>query len=110
METENPQGGPQTIEGKAVSRFNALTHGILRETLTEYEQGIEAELLDELNAEYAPKTTIEKMLLERIATAYVKLRRVAKAEREFMRSVLDPHIEVERMISGFEELEVTKLS
>lgn len=102
-----PQGGPQTETDKAVSKFNALTHGILRETLSEYEQGIEDGLLDDLEMEYRPTSTIEKMLLERIATTYVKLRRVAKAEREFMRSVLDPHIVVEKSIPGLEELQIT---
>jgi len=102
-----PQGGPQTETGKAVSKFNALTHGILRETLSEYEQGVEDGLLDDLETEYRPASTIERMLLERIATTYVKLRRVAKAEREFMRSVLDPHVVVTKSIPGFEVLQVT---
>ncbi len=94
-----PQGGPQTEAGIAVSKLNALSHGILRETLTEYEQGVEGGLLDDLEQEYQPTSTIEKMLLERIATSYVKLRRVAKAEKEFIQSVMDPHIVAEEPIS-----------
>ena len=82
-----------------MSKLNALTHGILRETLTEYEQGVEGGLLDDLEQEYQPTNTIERMLLERIATAYVKLRRVAKAEKEYIRSVMDPHIEAEESIN-----------
>lgn len=83
-------GGPQTDGGKAVARYNATRHGILRDTLTEYEQGVEAGILDELRAELSPRGVLENLLLERIAVHYVKLHRVAKAEREFVQSVLDP--------------------
>ncbi len=84
------QGGPQTDAGKTVSKFNALTHGILRDTLTEYERDEEADILDELHTDLSPRGVLENILLERIATNYVKLHRIAKAEREFVQSILDP--------------------
>ncbi len=100
-----PQGGPQTETGKAVSKFNALSHGILRETLTEYEQGIEFDILDELRAECAPHGVLENLLLERVVTNYIKLHRVAKAEREFVRSVLNPRKVVRRRTDVLGQLE-----
>lgn len=83
-------GGPQTEDGKAVSRLNALTHGMLREALTEYEQGVELTILEDLRREFSVEGALENILLERIAVHYLKLNRIAKAEREFIRSVLNP--------------------
>lgn len=94
-------GGPQTEEGKAVARYNAVTHGILRDTLTEYEQGVELGVLEDLRTEFHPKGALENLLLERIATHYVKLHRIAKAEREFVQSVLDPRKVVTKPRDGF---------
>lgn len=91
-EASLPKGGPITEEGKAISSMNAVTHGILRDSLSPYEEGLELDVLEKLQEEYAPRTTIERLLLERIATHCVKLHRVSKAEREFMLSVLDPHV------------------
>jgi hypothetical protein len=83
-------GGPRTEEGKATSCLNALTHGMLRDALTEYEQGVELTILDDLRREFFVEGALENILLERIAVHYVKLNRIAKAEREFIRSVLNP--------------------
>jgi len=88
---ENAQlGGVKTVEGKAVSRFNALTHGILRESITEYEQGFYTELLQDLSDHYQPKNIVENILIERIAICYLKLFRTGRAETEFMKASLKP--------------------
>ncbi len=100
-----PQGGPQTETGKAVSKFNALTHGILRDTLTEYERDEETGILDELHTELSPRGVLENILLERIATNYIKLHRIAKAEREFVLSVLNPRKVVRRRTDVLGQLE-----
>jgi hypothetical protein len=95
MEHEIPTaslGGPKTKSGKATSSMNAVTHGVLRETLTPYEDGLQLDVLEKLRQENPPSSTLEELLLERIATHYVKLHRVSKAEREYVQSVLDPHI------------------
>jgi hypothetical protein len=85
-------GGPKTEEGKAASSANAVTHGVLREMLTPYEEGMELDLLDKLRQENEPNSTLEELLLERIATHYVKLHRVSKAEREYIQSRLEPRV------------------
>jgi len=83
-------GGVKTQEGKAVVRFNALTHGILRHTLTAYEKDFYLEIYADLVKQYEPATIFEKILIERITVYYLKIFRVQKAETEYMKSTLDP--------------------
>lgn len=99
------EGGVKTEAGKAVTRFNAMTHGILRGTLTEYEEDAELGILDELRTEISPQGVLENLLLERIATHYVKLQRITKAEHEFVMSVLNPRKVVTKLREGFPNLE-----
>jgi hypothetical protein len=80
----------QSENGRDVSRWNAVDHGILKETLTPYEKEDEMAVVNDLAEELAPKTALETLLVERIATHFVKLKRVTRAEGEFIRSVLDP--------------------
>lgn len=87
------KGGVKTPEGKAVSKFNAVTHGILRQSVTEYEQEFYSSLLEDLITEYEPQGILEQILIERIALSYLKLSRAQKAETEFMKSKLDPRID-----------------
>ncbi len=105
MDNNEPQaphgGGPQTDEGKAATRYNATTHGMLRDTLTEYEKDAELGVLTELRVEFSPQNALENILLERIAVHYVKLNRITKAENEFVRSVLDPRVVVTKVKEGF---------
>ncbi len=85
-------GGVKTVEGKAITKFNAVKHGILRQSLTEYEKDLSPNLLDELVEQLTPIGILEIILLERIAFCYIRLFRVAKSEREFMESKLHPRI------------------
>ncbi len=105
-EQQTPHGGgPQTDEGRATTRYNAVTHGMLRDTLTEYEKDAELDVLTELRVEFSPQNALESILLERIAVHYVKLNRITKAENEFVRSVLDPRVVVTKTKEGFSGLE-----
>lgn len=83
-------GGVKTDEGKAVSKYNALKHGILKEVVSDYEQGIYDDILERLEDQFQPVGVLEKMLVDRIGIYYLKLYRAAKAENEFMRASLDP--------------------
>ncbi|MHB0856561.1 MAG: hypothetical protein ACYC5M_03205 [Anaerolineae bacterium] len=78
--------GPRTIEGKARSRWNALTHGALAHAVIppdlepfESRQAFNA-LLTALHEEFAPASAIEALLVERIATSYWRLARILQAE------------------------------
>jgi hypothetical protein len=77
-------------EDKAIPRFNAVKHGILRASITEYEQEFYAGILKDLEEDYQPQSVIEQILLERLAINYLKLFRVQKAETEFMKAHLNP--------------------
>lgn len=79
-------GGVKTPEGKAVSRYNALKHGILsQEVLLEDENGADLTVLGrKLRAELAPDTELELVLVDRITANVWRLRRVLQIEREMM--------------------------
>lgn len=105
---ENAQlGGVKTPEGKAITRFNAIQHGILRQSLTEYEKELYPSLLDELVEELKPVGILETILVERVALCYLRLFRVAKSEREFLQSKLHPRITrnpvIDDLIKGYGE-------
>lgn len=86
------RGGVKTPEGKAVSKFNAIKHGILTDLLTKWESEEATEIQDKLIAEYRPQTTTESILIERISIWYIRLRRSAKAEAEQLRKIFNPRV------------------
>lgn len=83
-------GGVKTEEGKAVSKYNALKHGILKQVVSDYERGFYEEITDRLDNQFKPVGILEKLLVDRIGICLLRLYRVAKAENEFVRSTLDP--------------------
>lgn len=84
------KGGVKTDEGKETSKYNALKHGILKETVSEYEQSFSKDVMERLNSQFQPVGVLEKILVDRIAVYCVRLFRGAKAENEYMQSVLNP--------------------
>ncbi len=94
------KGGVKTDEGKETSKYNALKHGILKETVSEYEQSFSKDVMERLNSQFQPVGVLEKILVDRIAVYYVRLFRGAKAENEYMQSVLNPRqVTVNELIS-----------
>lgn len=88
-------GGVKTDEGKVKVRFNAMKHGVWGRLISEYEGDIYESLFDELIDELKPVGVIEQIIVERIAVAYLRLYRIAKAENEFMQETVNP-----KFISG----------
>lgn len=82
-------GGVKTDTGKAVSRFNSQTHGIMRQTIAESErtdyEAISLNFIDKFN----PDDVIEKILVERLSLYYLKLLRIQKAESRYIKTVLN---------------------
>jgi hypothetical protein len=74
--------GPKTAEGKAASSRNALRHGLTARQLILFDETEEdfANFHDELRAAHAPADAAEAALVERIAIAHWRLRRVWRAE------------------------------
>ena len=74
--------GPKTPEGKAVSRGNALKHGLTAKTVL-----LPGETADEIQARadrwretYNPQGAAEEELVDQIALASLRLKRIAHAE------------------------------
>ena len=97
-------GGVKTSEGKEKSKLNALKHGILLTALTPYEETVSIDMLDKLNSNYEPVGVIENTIVERMAIVLIRLSRAVKAEREFMRTLLEPDVREE----FFSDLEIVK--
>ena len=83
-------GGVKTERGKAIVRFNARKHGILSSLISDYEKGIYDHYLNQLFEELQPATSLEEILVERIALYYLRLYRAGKAEKEYILTRLDP--------------------
>jgi hypothetical protein len=75
--------GPRTPEGKAVSRFNALTHGITAEhvVLPDEDPNEFAALKEDLYAELQPAGELEAMQADLFAAYAWRLRRAMRVEK-----------------------------
>jgi hypothetical protein len=76
------KGGVKTDEGKAVSKYNALKHGILSKQIL-FEGEDENELLaleKRLRAELSPSTEIELLLVDKIASNIWRLKRALTSD------------------------------
>ncbi len=80
------KGGVKTDEGKAISKYNAIKHGLLgKEVLLDDEDGTELVSLGrKLRTELAPDTELELVLVDRITANVWRLRRVMQIERQMM--------------------------
>lgn len=74
--------GPRTTKGKAVSRFNAVTHGLTsRDPVLPFENAEDfAAILAKLRGELRVEGALEELLLVRITSHLWRLARVLKIE------------------------------
>ena len=74
--------GPKTPKGKEAVRLNALKHGLLAQEvlLPGEDEAALKELGDRLTDELQPVGELENLLVERIITAYWRLRRLGRVE------------------------------
>ena len=82
-------GGPQTPEGKAITRYNAATHGIYSVTPVLPRVERESEWLAHragVFADLAPEGYMQEIFAERIALTTWRLRRLIRFEREQVRN------------------------
>jgi len=79
-------GGVKTEEGKAISRYNAIKHGLLSiEVLLDGEdEKILIEVGQRLRMELEPKTELELVLVDRITANVWRLKRVLRIERDII--------------------------
>ena len=73
--------GPKTDEGKAISSRNSTTHGLTaRRWLDANEQSLYDETIKNLIVDFDPQTSIEKILITKMAECLVRLMRIQKVE------------------------------
>ena len=77
------KGGVKTDEGKAVSRYNALKHGLLSEQvlINGEDDNTLLELEKRLRNELSPATEMELLLVDRIASNIWRLKRALSFEK-----------------------------
>jgi hypothetical protein len=75
--------GPRTVGGKTISRGNAVKHGILSSAVVA--EGEDASAFDVLHSglrdQFQPVTALEEQLVEKLAMAFWRNRRLAIAEK-----------------------------
>jgi len=80
------KGGVKTEAGKAISKYNALKHGVLSKEILldgEDEQPL-AELSKKLRADLKPQTELELLLVDRIVANTWRLKRALRGEKEMI--------------------------
>ncbi|VVB55113.1 Uncharacterised protein [uncultured archaeon] len=80
-------GGVKTGEGKNISKYNAIKHGILCQEILlegEDEQSL-IELGEKMRSELKPETEIELLLVDRIVANAWRLKRVLRGEKEMIK-------------------------
>jgi hypothetical protein len=80
------QGGVKTEQGKAISRLNALKHGLLTKEILLKDEN-ENDLIDlgkKIRSQLKPVNEIENILVERIVVNTWRLKRLLKAEKEMI--------------------------
>jgi len=74
-------GGPNTNKGKAISSRNSTTHGLTaRRWLNDEEQALFDETVEAFNNDFDPQTSIEKVLIVKMAECTVRLMRIQNTE------------------------------
>src|SRR6202521_1061365 len=83
--------GPRTAAGKAVSRFNALKHGIYAVHQIMFDEKPEdlAELAAEYHELYSPADSKERFLVDTLVHNEWRLRRMRRVEAELWQSASD---------------------
>ncbi|MBI4128117.1 MAG: hypothetical protein HY459_03530 [Parcubacteria group bacterium] len=83
---EKTSGGPRTDEGKAISKLNAVTHGLLtKAAVLEGEDSAALEALrSALHQELDPQGELESFLVERIVVDMWRFRRAVQTETNAM--------------------------
>lgn len=80
-DNKNKSGGPKTPEGKAVSKYNAVRHGILVKVLSGQEVAEANVIQNGLMSELKPKSLLEELLIETMAITYIRRQRIYQQEQ-----------------------------
>lgn len=95
--------GPKTEEGKAISSRNAMRHGIFGTDMAHGGEDPEAfdALVEALREDLKPVGALEHSLVDQIAIAFWRNKRLAKAERDVLNHKLEePQLKYESDLDG----------
>jgi hypothetical protein len=74
-------GGPKTDQGKTIASKNALTHGLTaKRWLNDDEKSFYEQCLAQLTEDFAPQSTIETLLIAKMAECTARLARTQQVE------------------------------
>lgn len=93
-------GGVKTPEGKAISSQNAKKHGIFANYQTAFDDMSFDEAYALLALEYGDDTLTRQFLISQLAILFIRLRRCARFENEFLREQLNPPRYEEKVIKA----------
>ena len=81
MANKSKGGGPKTDNGKAISSRNSITHGLAaKRWINDDEQDLFDAIVEALTKDFDPKTSIEKILISKLAECSVRLTRIQRVE------------------------------
>ena len=78
------KGGVKTDEGKAASSKNAIKHGLLSNSLSEYDRVPYSAMYAHLAQEFNVETLYQRIILEQLVVTYIKLARCSRLESELL--------------------------
>lgn len=84
------KGGVRTREGKAISSQNSIKHGILTKYTNSLDDISFEDAYEKFAAEFGDDTPSRAALITQVAILFIRLRRCARFEQEFIRSKLNP--------------------
>jgi hypothetical protein len=76
----NNKGGVKTAEGKEISKYNAVRHGVLTRILLNHELDEAKIIQNKLLEEYQPQSITEELLIETLVIAYMRRQRACFQE------------------------------
>lgn len=83
-------GGVKTSEGKEISKYNAVKHGVLNKNFTAWEITQRSDITQELRNELNPRGVLEEILLGIVVNCYIRVKRAVRADEEYLKSILNP--------------------
>ena len=93
--------GPNTGKGKAVSSSNSLTHGLTaRRWLVTNEQSLFDQTVEEFSADFEPQSSIERVLISKLAECTVRLMRIQQTENAMFDLASSERRDTQRSQSG----------
>ncbi len=88
-----------TKQGKEITKYNALRHGVLARTLLPEELQEAKNVQQRFMDEYQPVNLTETLLVEVMTDSYIRRERALKAEVEYLKQIIDPPVYEMRSIA-----------